>query len=144
MPIATHIAGRETTWDKAEILEEHNHSTAECYPTLANGVTVTTAAGAWTLGNFVEIVPVNTITEDFDIHHINVEAVSADDCYEVVLYAETTEIGRVRGYVKDQSSHPVWEFQDVIIAANSQIQAKLASQNGGAETMTISIHYHTY
>lgn len=144
MPIIDHIAERETAYDKVEILSEHAHSASCIYPTLAAGVTATTAAGAWTLGNFVEVVPVNTITEDFDIHHINIEAVSADDCYEIVLYAETTEIGRVRGYVKDQASHPNWKFQDKLIAANSQIQAKVASSLGGAATMTISLHYHTY
>jgi len=147
MPLATHIAERTGTWDKAEILEEHAHSTQCVYPTLGAGVTATGAAGAWTLGNFVEIVPVNTITLDFDIHWINIEAVSAADSYELVLYVETTEIGRTRFTVLGTPANtiiPVKNFQSKIVKANSQIQAKIANAGGGGETATISVEYHTY
>ena len=61
MPLAKHIADRTTTWDKVEILEEHMHGIPCAYPTGTAGVTVAGAAGAWTLGSFVEIIPVNTI-----------------------------------------------------------------------------------
>ena len=83
-----------------ETLLEHVHSPSKVYPTLANGVTVTTGAGAWGLGSFVEIVPASTITSDFDIHHISLEALSASGAYELVLYkgaaSSEIEIGRVR------------------------------------------------
>lgn len=129
-------------------LYEHGHSAAKVYPTLAAGVTVTGAAGAWTLGAYAEIVPVNTITTQFDIHWIVIEDASTDDTYELVLYAATTEIGRVRFAVTLTAGGrvilPPIFFQCAVVAANSQIQAKLASLGGGGETVTISIHYHTY
>jgi hypothetical protein len=142
-----HIASRATTWDKIEVLEEHAHSASKCYPTLAGGVTVTGAAGAQTLGAFQEIVPANTITDDFDIHYLNIEDASADDQYELVLYAVTTEIARVR-FIVDTSVFggglPALPVQSDIIPKNTQIQAKLATAGGGSDTATISLHYHTY
>jgi hypothetical protein len=142
-----HIAGKETGFDKAKITEEHFHGAAKVFPTLAAGETVTGAAGAWTLGAFAEIVPVDTITEDFDIHYINIEDASADDIYELVLYAATTEIGRIR-FVVDTGvgggGFPGLPFQCAIQPKNTQIQAKVASSGGGADTVDISIHYHEY
>ena len=130
------------------LLDEHVHSTSHVYPTLAAGVTVTGGAGAWGLGAYAEIVPVNTITERFDIHWMAIEGASAEDVYEIVLYAGTTEIGRARFAVTITAGlHPVMSpivFQTPIVAANSQIQAKVASSGGGADTVTVSIHYHTY
>lgn len=142
--MAEHIAGRATSFDKVEVMEEHMHKESKVYPTLAAAVTATTAAGAWTLGNFVEVVPANTIDEDFDVHWVNVEAVSADDTYELVLYAATTEIGRARGYVKNQQSMPEWMFTCPIIRKNTQIQAKVASALGSSATLDLSVHYHVY
>lgn len=141
-----HIAGRATTFDKVEVLEEHSHSESKVYPTLANGETVT-AGAAWTLGVFKEIIPVNAIDEDFDIHWINVEAASDDEVYELVIYAATTEIGRVRFTVSLTAGArvllPPLRFQCPIIAKNTQIQAKVATAGGG-DTCDISLQYHVY
>ncbi len=143
-----HIAGRPSVHNEVHVLEEHAHSLSQVYPTLANGVTVTGAAGAWTLGNFVEIIPANTFGIDFDVHWINIEASSADDIYELVLYAGTDEIGRVRFTISRTAGArvllpPVY-FQCRVQAKNSQIQAKVANAGGGSETITISLHVHEY
>jgi len=146
MPLAKHIADRTTTWDKAEIIEEHMHNVQCVYPTLA-AVTATGAAGAWALGNFAEIVPASTITEDFDVHWINIEDVSATGSYEIVLYVETTEICRTRFHVTGTPANviiPPLRVQTPILQANSQVQAKVASDSGGADTCDISIEYHVY
>ena len=47
--MSEHVAGRATTFDKVEVLEEHFHSTSKVYPTLAAGVSVS-SGGVWTLG----------------------------------------------------------------------------------------------
>lgn len=147
MPFSDHTAARTTIWDKADILEEHSHNSQMVYPSGAAAITVTGAAGAWTLGSFTEIVPVNTITEDFDIHRINVEAVSATDTYEIVLYVEETEIGRTRLQVLGTPANTIivpQGLQTPILAANSQIQAKIMTASGGSATCDISLEYHVY
>ena len=91
-------------------------------------------------------MPVNTISSDFDIHYIVVEAVSVAEVYEIVLYAAEVEIGRVRVAFVDVANSqtlPSVPFQCAILPANTQIQAKTASASG-TDSITISLHYHTY
>jgi hypothetical protein len=135
----------DSVYERLLEIEQHVHSAAKCYPTLAAGVTVTGGAGAWQLGNYVEIVPASTITSKFDIHWINVGSASASDTYELVLYAATTEIGRVR-FTRPSGSttNSFAPFMCDLVAANTQIQAKIASSSGGGDTAVISIGYHTY
>lgn len=125
----------------------HTHSSAKCYPTLANGVAVSGATQAWTLGNFTEIVPANTIAAPFDIHYINFEAASANDVYELVLYkgasGSEVEIGRIRTYRTTGTSAIAEPFQMPVQAANTRISAKVASASGN-KNVTISVFYHTY
>lgn len=126
-------------------MDEHIHKASKVYPTLAGGKTVTAAAGAWTLGNFSEIVPINTITDDFDIHFVSIESFTANDVYELVLYATTTEIARVR-FARTAVQSPTLNtrIQTPIIDANTQIQAKIACAGGTSRAITMSIFYHTY
>jgi hypothetical protein len=129
-------------------LIDHFHTEMKVYPTLAAGKTITGHATAWTLGVAAEIVPVNTITSIFDIHFVKIEAVSATDIYEVVLYsgaAADVEIGRFRTS-KDaaNTSFPPVAFCCPLQPANTKISAKCASSSGGGDTVTISIGYHTY
>lgn len=127
-------------------IDEHIHGPQLAYPTLANGVTVTGGA-AWTLGNYAEIVPINTITSAFCIEYLYVEDVSADDTYELVLYQTTTEVGRAR-FTRDvaaASTEPLIgiPFHTDLIPANSQVQAKIASSSGG-DNAVVSIAYQLH
>ena len=145
--MAEHIAGKPSSSERLHDLEEHAHSEAKCYPTLAAGVTVTGAGGAWAIGNYAEIIPVNTILFDFDIHYIVIEGASVADVYEIVLYATTTEIGRIRVAfidIANSQTLPSIPIQTPIIVKNTQIQAKVASSGGGGDTIDISLHYHIY
>ena len=131
----------------AHTSDEHNHAVSKVYPTLANGVTVTTAAGAWALGTVVEVIPASTITDDFDIHAVDVESISANDVFELVLYqgAGDTEIGRIR-FVRStvQSATLNTAIQTPIVPANARIRAAVASAAGGGKTVDISVRYHKY
>lgn len=123
----------------------HIHKPQKVEPTLADGVTITGSESAWTLGAFAEVIAANKITSAFDIHYVNVEAASANDVYEIVLYAVEVEIGRCR-FTKTaardiQEGVPI---QVPIIAPNTQIKAKVASASGGSDTVTISLCYHEY
>jgi hypothetical protein len=141
----------DTLGGRTKQLLEHVHKPSKVYPTLAVGVTVIGGA-AWTLGAFVEIVPLNTITSDFDIHYVSIEAISANDVYELVLYSDAdgvggneVEIGRVR-FTRSaiQSATLNVPFMTPLISANAQIKAKIASSSGGGDSAVISVFYHTY
>lgn len=142
-----HVSSKPTIAEELHVMEDHIHKMAKTYPTLANGETVVAAAGAWGLGSFKEIIGAGVITEDFDIHFIVVEGASVADVYEIILYAATTEIGRVRVAfidVANSQTLPSIPFQCAIQAAGTQIQAKVASKSGGLDEITISLHYHVY
>jgi hypothetical protein len=132
----------------SEILLDHVHSAAKVYPTGAVGETVTAGdASPWTLGAYEEIIPASTIGTDFDIHYINVEGVSAAATYELVLYAATVEIGRIRFASVGIPAADIFSsvpFQCSIQPADTQIQAKVMSSTGNTDTVTVSLYYHTY
>lgn len=125
---------------------EGTHHVQYVYPSLATGVLVTTHADAWTLGNSAEIVPANGITGDFHIHHIHLHATSANGQYELRLYEVTTLISVITFSRTDKKDDV--EGVELITphqSANSQIQAKLASENvASADTVRIKIWYHLH
>lgn len=137
----------DSVYSIAHRIEEHVHKESKVYPTLAAGVTVTSSATAWVLGSFATVVAASTITSDFDIHYISIESISANGVYELVLYygVSDTECGRVR-FTKNTNQDGTMNIPMMtpIIPANSQIRAKVASSNAVADTVDISIFYHTY
>lgn len=137
-----------TLFGRLQQLIEHVHSRQYIYPTLADGVTLTTASGGWALGTITEIAPVNAITFIFDIHEILVEDVNTQDkTYELVLYygASDTECGSTRfAATSNKGGVPAVAIQTVLIPANSRIKARLAIQDGGSKTAKISLRLHPY
>ena len=129
-------------------LIEHVHTTQKVYPTLADGVTLTTAAGDWALGTITEIVPINTITAEFDIHEVLVEDVNTQDkTYELVLYygGSDTECVRVRfAATSNKGGVPAQFAMTPLIPANSRIRAQLAIEDGSGKTAKVSLRYHEY
>ncbi len=140
----THLG--DSLYAHAHILEEHIHKEQLVYPTLANSIQVAGGAGAWELGNLVTIMPANTVAADmrFDIHWIIICALSANDEYELILYADTTQIGRLtftRTDKKDVTDGV--PFQCPILAPSVRIRARLASASGG-DNGNFKIMYHEY
>lgn len=130
---------------------EHIHSAQKTYPTMMNSIVLTTGSGAaWTLGNFIEVIPANAITSPFDIHWIGIGAVSAVGAvYEVELYAGAlgaeVEIGQCRAYRQAQQSGAAPSpMMTAIMPANTRISAKVACSDATAETIAIALFYHTY
>lgn len=127
-------------------LMRHNHSPSKVYPTGTSGVSVAENAAAWTLGNAAEIIPANTVTRKFDIHYIIIEGASDNDTYELVLYGNGSEIGRVRFRVVDIANArilPMFPIQTAQMDANTMVTAKVMGAAGG-ENVTISVFYHEY
>ena len=127
---------------------DHVHSAQQVYPTEADGVALATAAGDWALGTITEIVPINTIANEFDIHEVLVEDVNFQDkTYELVLYygADDIECGRTRfaaGSVK--GGVPAVAMQTLLLPANVRIRGRLAIEDGGSKTAKVSLRYHEY
>lgn len=126
-------------------LDEHVHESQRTWPDLDNCIPVAGGAGAWELGDFVELVPAGGtgILGDFDIHFVTVEMSAADE-YQVNLYAVETFIGsidvsRPAGFTTVDNA----PMQTPIIPAQTQIQAKVASSTGG-DTGNLKFEYHVY
>lgn len=134
----------ETLFGHLHDLWGMQHNAQKVYPTLAGAVTVTANGAIWTLGNFVEIVPVNIITNSFHIHHLHITAPSVNGDYELVLYEVSTEIGRVTFSRTDKKDDveglPVRTPTSI---ANAQIRAKLACSVGGASAK-LKVWYHLH
>lgn len=143
-------AGKKTSYDILHILEEHFHSQPFLYPLLAGSVTLTKAANVWEpYPTPTEIIPVNTITDDFDIHFLNVSAISANGEYVIALYKGAAmsevligEYGAVRNAVQSQEgSRPIITE---LLDANTRISAAISSSNAGQDTVNIKVEGHTY
>lgn len=132
-----------------ELLEDHAHKGQQCYPTLADAINIVSSATAWTYGSYVELVPVDTITSDFDIHWLNISAISANDEYEIEfatgLVAAEVKVACVsfeRNAVQSQEGSI--SMQTPVFPANTRISARIASKAASANHANFKIHYHTY
>ena len=105
---------------------------------------IESVARSWMLGDFKEIIPINTVASDFSIYFIVVEAVTNPDIFEVVLFAGEVEISRVRIVVKDILSLPFIVVQTPRIIKNTQIRARCANKLVSKEGITISLYYRVY
>lgn len=130
----------------AHTLEEHVHKEARCYPNLANGITMTAGAGAWNLGTITEIIPASTITDDYDIHYISVEDISANDVYQIILYYGSGDVfaGETR-FTRSSVQSNTFHIPIItpVMPANDRVRAQLASASGNNNAV-ISLFYHTY
>ncbi len=142
------FSSKLTIEDRVHILSDHVHKPGKVYPTGAGGVTATAGnAAPGTLGSYVEVIPVNIVTPDFDIHYIFIEGASADTTYELVFYASTTEISRLRITILDIANGrilPYYPMMTDLVEPNTQIQVKVMSASGNADTLTFSVGYHCY
>jgi len=131
-------------------LREYFFSQGKTYPEAANPIAVTTSGTAWTLsGTTTQVIPVNGVTSDFIIHHVVICGISANGCYELVLYKggigseeEIARIGFSRNAVKSQEgSMPViMELQE----ADERISVELLSSNNAANSCNVKFMYHEY
>jgi hypothetical protein len=129
-------------------LEEHIHHSQKVFPTLSDPITLTSAGGAWNLGTIVEVVPVDTITSDFDIHWLAFSSASATDDYEIEIYSglggAEVLIASTKTYKQaTQAGSAPSPVMTPIQPANTRISAAVASGTGG-DDIDISIIYHEY
>ena len=140
------IVTTETIYGTTHQLREHVHGACLCYPTLFNGIYIVSNVAAWTIGDATTILSASTVGSIYDIHFVNIETISANAQYELILYygAGATECGRVRfARLNNNESANGVPIMTPLIPANSALTAKLACSTGGS-SCNISIFYHTY
>jgi len=133
-------------------INEHIHTEQRTYPTLADGVGVDSGATNWAEGTITQVIPADTITSDFDIHFLNIEAVGDDGVYQVNVYYgdSNTFAGSIRFNVDGTGAiKPTvgLKHQTPIIPANSKVSLGLAYSKAtlnGAQTIMVSLVYHKY
>ncbi len=143
-----YFSGKLTPADVLHTLLDHMHHVQHSYPTLADGVVLTTEAGDWALGTLTEIIPAGTISRDFDIHEVVFETVNTKDkTYELQLFYGATDIFASSVRVRSDTNKggvPNGNIMTPIIPAESVIKGRLAIEDGGNKTAVISTRYHTY
>lgn len=137
---STTVAGR--VFDQWEEM----HQGQWVYPILAQGVLVTAANAAWTLGSYATIIPANTIDQIFHIHHICICDASANGNYELRLYSGVGVRLTIASFSRTDKKDDVEgiHLNTMHLSANSQVRAKLASSNVGLDTVRIKLWYHLH
>ena len=119
------------------------------YPDLAAGTTVTSSDVAWSLGDFATIIPLNTISSDYHIHHVNA-SMSADGEYQLNLYVSDASV--ISDYLGSCVFHretnktyakgiPISSAHN---SANDAVRVRLATENAAGDTANIKLSYHKH
>lgn len=128
----------------ARVAEVYDYLNNErlCYPSLAAGTTVMSANADWTYGAYATVVPANTITRDFHIVAVSIEACDRNAVFQLELYkgAGDDVVQAVRFAVEGGFyGNQIYVLGSEEVEANSQIRARLASSNGALQQATIAI-----
>ena len=126
----------------------HVHAPSIIYPRDAAPVTITSGVGAWVEGTKVEIIPADTITDPFDIHFVNLGAISENDNYVLKLYSGAALAEVFWGEVSfsrdtNQMRAAYVPIQGGPVDANIRISASLLSSIG-SNTVDIKLYTHSY
>jgi hypothetical protein len=139
----------QSIYDYTDFAYQHIHQSQLVYPDLADNITLTSSASAWTLGTIVEVVPASTIALAYDPHWVTVANMSASDEFQINFYAGGAgseelwaQVRCNRDTVFEQAA--AIRIQGPPISPNVRFSAALACSGGGSETLDISIAYHTY
>ena len=139
----------DSIYSKLYTLSDHAHGVQLCKPTLAGGITVTAAAGAWALSAaYTVLFATNEVNAPFDIHQIHVGTFTGNDIFQLELYsgANGAEVlaAQVR-FSRTNATNPgsILPCITPLFPANTQIKAKLASA-AGSSSCNFSVMYHKY
>jgi hypothetical protein len=133
-----------------ERLEEHNHNEQWVYPTLTTPPQLISGSGtAYTLGNFVELIPENAINAPFDLHFFNTGIASGVCTYEVHLFRGSVGneviFAKIRfARLTNQMGAYPFPLMTPVFPANTRISGKLATSLTTQETLNCSLAYHHY
>jgi hypothetical protein len=128
-------------------LSYHWETERRVYPSLAAGAAVVSANADWVYGAYGIVVPASTITSNFTIVAVSIEACNRDAVFQLELYKGVADdlVTACRfaisgGFFGNQ----FYFLGSEEIEANSQVRARVASSNGAAliATLAISVVYY--
>ena len=129
----------------------HVHGTGFVYPNHADNVVLTAGAGAWDLtGAITEVIPADTLeVYDFDIHWLNISAISGNGQIQIDIYAGDSGSEVLIGSTRSQrnavqSQEGAQRIQIPQQVAGKRISCRLSDSTGGALTAAISFEGHYY
>lgn len=114
------------------------------YPNLGSAIQVNTGVTAWTLGNFVQIIPENFIEKQFKIRLVNFELLSDDTTFQLNLYTgpinfevliAQTRVTRTGVQVKNDGKH----LDTPTLLPLTRISCRLASAANAQKYALISV-----
>ena len=140
--LSTPVAG--SLGDYINNLYRANYMQGRCYPTLAAGKTVVSGV-SWTLSAaFAVLVPINTIHVPYHVSAIVIETCDVDGVYELAVYhgAANTLMSTIRfSYLGGFFGNSIYLLPSVLLAAEEQLDMKLAIGGLAAGTITASVIY---
>jgi hypothetical protein len=128
-------------------LSYHWETERRVYPTLTTGAAVVSANTDWVYGAYGVVVPINTITSNFTIVAVSIEACNRDAVFQLGLYKGAADdlITACRFAVSGGFfGNQFYFLGSEEIEANSQVRARVASSNGTAQiaTLAVSVVYY--
>jgi len=128
----------------------HVHGASFVYPKYVLPIQLTSNAAAWnTTGAIFEIIPVNVITKNFDLHWASVSDISANlygiiDIYSGLAGAEvligSVDVSRTDNF-SQEGQKPVQIPQQ---PANTRISCKFSDSTSSAQTCRVKFYGHVY
>jgi len=132
--------------------EHHQHSRWRVYPqNISTDVTLMANAAADTFGDWVEIIPLNTVPFAFDIIGMVIETVSAGGKYHIQIgYGTTAGDDPVANYEMGERRFPItevpptWatelmEIKTQNIPANAKVWGRVKTASTNADTCKVSV-----
>lgn len=146
--IDTHSAN--SLYGVIKLIREHIHNQVFLYPAKTASIQLQKALGVWAAyPTPTEIIPANSIAYDYDLHFLNVSAISANGEYTIALYKGDIgseiligEYGAVRNAVQSQEGSRV--IITPLLSPNTRVSASLSSSNNAQDTINIKVEGHTY
>ena len=132
---------------KINLIHEQVHSGDQLvYPTLAAAIVATSSAVAWTMGNYIEIIPVNTVKTMFYLTGIVINNMVIDTEYEINiatgLGAAEVIIGTFTHETHDTNLSCIIPLNTPLkVSSNTRISVRCASENAAPDTCTIKLMY---
>jgi len=136
----------DTRQKKIDFIYEQTHTgTYYTYPSNAAGVTITSAAGAYTKGNYTEIIPVDTILTQYYITGITISNMTVNTDYELDIATGAAAAEVIIATVSHMTDNTNLAYECIFhipIKVSSNIRISARSSDGtGSLTSIVKMRY---